>query len=66
MLSYKRLHILQLRYLHEAVSYTSVWSYVITHPGVMWDPDVVQLMWRLSPASWTRGDGDARLVSVPW
>ena len=35
MLSYKRLHILQPRYLHEAVSYTSVWSYVVTQPGVM-------------------------------
>ena len=28
---------LQPRYLHEAVSYTSVGSYVITHPGVMKD-----------------------------
>ena len=26
---------LQPRYLHEAVSYTSVGSYVITHPAVM-------------------------------
>ena len=66
MLSYKRLHILQPRYLHEAVSYTSVGSYVITHPGVMSDPDVVQLMWRLSPASRTREVVDDRLVSVPW
>ena len=32
----------------------------------MQDPDIAQLMWRLSPASWTRGDGDDRLVSIPW
>ena len=57
---------LQPRYLHEAVSYTSVGSYVITHPGVMWDPDFVQLRWQLSPASRTREAGDDRLVSVPW
>ena len=57
---------LQPRYLHEAVSYTSVGPYVITHPGVVYDPDFVQLRWQLSPASRTREAVDDRLVSVPW
>ena len=34
---------LQPRYLLKAVPYTSVGSYVITHPGVMWDPDFVSV-----------------------
>ena len=57
---------LQPRYLHEAVSYTSVGSYVITHPGVMLDPFFVKFMWQLSPASRTREAVDDCLVPVPW